>query len=170
MKLIPLILSLTLAVSLQARMVRVVSVDDARTVTVEHDGKRQRLQLAGVEIVDPRNAAQLLQWTIGSAWVMAEPHAAGGWLLYRSPDALFVNRELVTRGYARATAFGIEPESNLKVTYLGQVEAPFISLPRGTGSGTRPRSSAAPSSESPRSRSASRASTAPRSARKARKP
>ena len=170
MKLISLILSLTFAMSLQARMMRVVSVDDHRTVTVEHDGQRQRLQLAGVEIVDPRNAAQLLQWTIGSAWVLAEPHAAGGWLLYRSPDALFVNRELVMRGYARATAFGIEPESNLKITYLGQVEAPFIAPARGTRSDTRPRSTASPSSEPRRSPSASRASAAPRSNPKGRKP
>lgn len=170
MKLIPLILSLTFAVSLQARMMRVVSIDDHRTVTVEHDGQRQRIQLAGVEIVDPRNAAQLLRWTIGNSWVMAEAHASGGWLLYRSPDALFVNRELVIRGYARATAFGIEPESNLKVTYLGQVEAPLIAPAGGTRSDTRPRSTASPSPAPRRSPSAPRASAAPRSSRKARKP
>lgn len=170
MKLIPLILSLTFAFSLQARMVRVVSVDDHRTLTIEHDGRRERIELAGVEIVDARNAAQLLRWTIGTSWVLAEKHSGGGYLVYRSPDALFVNRELVMRGYARATAFGIEPESNLKVTYLGQVDPPFIAPARGTGSGTRPRSTAAPSPESPRPRSASRASAAPRSARRARKP
>ena len=145
MKRIPLILSLTLAVCAQARMVRVVSVDDARTLTVEHGGKREQIQLAGVEILDSQQAAQLLRWTVGSAWVLAEPHPGGGCLVYRSPDALFVNRELVVRGYARATAFGIEPESNLRVTYLGQVEAPVISPPRGTRTHTYPRSSTPPS-------------------------
>ena len=148
MKLIPLILSLTLAVSAQARMVRVVSVDDHRSLTIEHNGKREQIQLAGVEILDPRNAEQLLRWTIGSAWVMAEPHPGGGYLLFRSPDALFVNRELVVRGFARATTFGIEPESNLKVTYLGQVEVPVSFAPRGTDSDTRPRSTASPSRRS----------------------
>lgn len=140
MKRIPLILSLMLAVCAQARMVRVVSVDDARTLTVEHDGKREQIRLAGVEIVDPHQAAQLLRWTVGSAWVLAEPHPGGGCLVYRSPDALFVNRELVVRGYARATAFGIEPESNLRVTYLGQVEAPLISPLPGTRTDRYPRS------------------------------
>lgn len=132
-------------------MVRVVSVDDPRSVTVEAGGQRERIELAGVEILDPQNATRLLQWTIGSAWVMAEKHPGGGFLLYRSPDALFINRELVLRGYARATAFGIEPESNLKVTYLGQFD-PVIVLPRGTDSGTRPRSTASASPGTPRRR------------------
>jgi hypothetical protein len=133
------------AVCAHGGMVRVVSVDDARTLTVEHGGQRERIQLAGVEITDPRQAAELLRWTIGTSWVLAEKHAGGGFLVYRSPDALFVNRELVVRGYARATTFGIEPESNLKVTYLGQVDAPFIALPRETGSDTSRRSTASPS-------------------------
>lgn len=167
MKQIPLILSLTLAVCAQARMVRVVSVDDPRTLTVEHGGKREQIQLAGVEILHPHEAAQLLRWTVGSAWVLAEQHPGGGCLVYRSPDALFVNRELVMRGYARATAFGIEPESNLRVTYLGQVEAPVISPPSGTRTDRYPRSTTPPtrrksgtakaSPAAPRSRS--RAST-----------
>ncbi len=145
MKRIPLILSLMVAVCAHGGMVRVISVDDARTLTVEHGGKRERIQLAGIEITDARNAAELLRWTIGTSWVMAEQHASGGYLVYRSPDALFVNRELVVRNYARATAFGIEPESNLKVTYLGQLNPPVIALPRGTDSDTYPRSSARPS-------------------------
>lgn len=168
MKLIPLILSLTMAVCAQARMVRVVSVDDHQSLTIEHDGRRERIQLAGVEILDPQNAMQLLRWTIGTSWVLAEKHAGGGYLLFRSPDALFVNRELVVRGYARATTFGIEPESNLKVTYLGQVEVPFIAGPRGTDSDTRPRSKTSPSRRSP-SRSKAPASTAASAAPKRRK-
>jgi hypothetical protein len=166
MKLIPLILSLTMAVSAQARMVRVVSVEDPRSVTVEAGGRLERLELAGVEILDSQNAARLLQWTIGTAWVMAEQHPGGGFLLYRSPDALFVNRELVVRGYARATAFGIEPESNLKVTYLGQFD-PVTASARGTDSGTSRRSTAKPSPKTPRrsapasARSGSRRRTKP---------
>lgn len=141
---IPLILSLMVAVYAHGGMVRVVSVDDARTLTVEHGGRRERIQLAGVEITNQHHAAELLRWTIGTSWVLAEKHAGGGYLVYRSPDALFVNRELVVRNYARATTFGIEPESNLKVTYLGQLNPPLIALPPGTGSDTNRRSTARP--------------------------
>jgi hypothetical protein len=141
MKLISLILSLMAAVCAHAAMVRVVSVDDARTLTIDRGGARERIELAGVSIADEARAAELLVWTLQNAWVMVEPHAAGGHLVWRSPDALFVNRELVQRGYARATAFGIEAPSNLNVTYLGQLDPPLIERPRETGTGTNRRSS-----------------------------
>jgi hypothetical protein len=135
MKLITLILSLMVAVCAQAGMVRVVSVDGARTITIEQEGRREQIQLAGLQILDEPRATDLLRWTIGTSWVLVEKHPGGGHLVFRSPDALFVNRELVLRGYARATAFGIEAAPNLNVTYLGQLDPPFIA----------PRSATAPS-------------------------
>jgi len=150
MKLITLILSLMVAVCAQGGMVRVVSVDGARTITIEQDGRREQIQLAGLQILDEPRAADLLRWTIGTSWVLVEKHPGGGHLVFRSPDALFVNRELVLRGYARATAFGIEAAPNLNVTYLGQLDPPFIALPpRQTDSGTHSRST---TSRSPRAR------------------
>lgn len=137
-------------------MVRVVSVEDARTITIETDGRRERIELAGVAITDADRAADLLRWTIGSHWVLIEKHPAGGYLVFRSPDALFVNRELVMRGYARTTSFGIDPEPNLNVTYLGQYVPPVSSPsePR-TRSSTDRRSTGAPSRALPKSRRAS---------------
>ena len=160
-----------MSLSAHAAMVRVVSVDDARTLTIEADGRRERIQLAGVSIIDADRSRDLLRWTIGNAWVLAERHPGGGFLVWRSPDAMFVNRELVVRGYARATTFGIEPESNLNVTYLGVIDPPLRSpAARRSGSDSDRRSSAAPSPRAPqrsRGRSASAAAKSPGRPRKA---
>ena len=159
------LITLSISISTSAAMVRVVEVQDARTLLIERDGKRESLTLAGVAITDDANAAQLLRWTLRDAWVFTE-----NGLVYRSPDALFINRELVTRGYARATQHGIEPESHLIVTYLGEVNAPAPSALSGqpirTGSGTSRRSSAPrsprtrPSAHKPAAARARRGSTA----------
>jgi hypothetical protein len=153
MKRIHLILSMTFALCANAGMVRVVGVENGRTVTIERDGTRELIQLAGVAVVDEHRAAELLRWTIGTSWVLLERHADGDWLMWRSPDALFVNRELVLRGYARATALGIEPAPTLRVTYLGEVDPPLKDVsasPRGTGKRTDRRS---PAPQSPKSQS-----------------
>ena len=119
-----LILGIFLAIRVDAAMVRVVDVHDGRTLVIERNGARETVQLAGVTILDEARAKDLLRWNVVTKWVMIEAHAAGGYLVYRSPDALFVNRELVLRGYARATEHGIEPERNLVVTYLGVIDPP----------------------------------------------
>lgn len=163
MKLILLILSLTLGVCADGGMVRVVSVDGARTLTVEREGRRERIQLAGVEVLDEARAAELLRWTVGTSWVLVETHAGGGHLVWRSPDALFVNRELVLRGYARATAFDIAPASNLNVTYLGQFDPPLSAGPQRNGSDSDRRSTAKPSRKT--RKNSSRRTPSPRSRR-----
>ncbi len=166
MKLIPLILSLSL--SANAAMVRVVSIDDARSITIEHDGVREHIQLAGIEVTDARHAEELLRWTLAKSWVMVEKQPNGGHLVWRSPDALFVNRELVLRGYARATAFGIEPQPIVIVTYLGEVDPPLNApMARESRSGTDRRSPAPPSRKtrrSPRSASSKDRSAGPSTA------
>ena len=164
MKTTTLILSITFAVCANAGMVRVVAVEDGRTVTVERDGTRERIQLAGLTILDEHRATELLRWTIGSSWVLLEKHAGGGHLVWRSPDALFVNRELVLRGYARATVFGIEPAPSLRVTYLGEVDPPLKDVsasPRGTGKRTYRRSPAPPSPKTPSKRAPARGRSRP---------
>lgn len=142
-------------------MVRVVDVQDAHTLVVERNGARESLALAGITVTDDARAEELLRWTLRDAWVFTE-----NGLVYRSPDALFINRELVLRGYARATQHGIEPQSNLIVTYLGEVNpawtSPLSETARRTNSGTYPRSSAPPP---PRSRTATPKSGAARSSR-----
>jgi hypothetical protein len=141
-----IILSLLGSVCLRAEMVRVVGVENARTLVVDRNGTRERIQLAGVAIVDEARAVQLLRWTVGTSWVLLEAQPGGGHHVYRSPDALFVNRELVQRGYARATQHGIEAASNLIVTYLGEFDPPATTTtaPPQTRSDTSGRSSASP--------------------------
>lgn len=137
------LISLMFALRLDAAMVRVIGIHDARTIVVERNGSREAIRLAGIVVVDETRAADLLRWSVVSTWVLLEPHAGGGHLVFRSPDALFVNRELVLRGYARATDHGIEPERNLSVTYLGEVDPPMpppTATGRQTGSGTSRRS------------------------------
>lgn len=147
-RILVLVISLFIAWSAEAAMVRVASIDDARTITIERNGTRERLRLAGIEITDDAHARDLLQWTLDSRWVMVERTANGEYFVWRSPDALFINRELVLRGYARATLAAITPESTLSVTYLGTYDPPrSVTTARElrTGSGTRSRSSAQPS-------------------------
>jgi hypothetical protein len=126
------VLSFVISIQIEAAMVRVVEVQDGRTLVVELNGQRETIRLAGIDIVDEARASDLLQWTLGTSWILAERQAGGEHFVFRSPDALFVNRELVLRGFARATQYGIEPESNLRVTYLGDVEpgvAPIRAAP-----------------------------------------
>lgn len=145
-----------IAIRVDAAMVRVVDVQDGRTLVIERNGARETVRLAGLAIVDEARATDLLRWSVVSFWVMLEPHAGGGQLAYRSPDALFINRELVQRGYARATAQGIEPERNLVVTYLGTINPPLNPIASQTRTDTNRRS---PATRAPRTgRSAPRAS------------
>lgn len=150
MKLI-LTLSLCFAVSASAAMLRVTGIENGRTIVVDRNGTSERITLAGVAITDDLQARELLRWTLGSKWVLVESTPDGAFLVYRSPDALFVNRELVTRGYARATLDGIEPEYHLDVTYLGTINP----APRTTsGSARNSGSNSARPSKAPRSRPA----------------
>jgi hypothetical protein len=145
------------ALRAEGGMVRVVGVEDARTLLVERNGKPERLTLAGIIISDEASARTLLEWTLLSRWVSLEA-ASGGQLVYRSPDALFVNRELVVRGFARATLPEIEPISHVPVTYLGTLNLPtpkpaVRSAPAArTGTAPSPRRSASRSRRPGRAR------------------
>ena len=138
-------------------MVKVVAVADARTLIIESNGQQESIRLSGIAITDEMRAAELLRWTAGGAYVFLEKRADGGHFVWRSPDALFLNREVVLRGFARATQAGVEAESNLRVTYLGIVDPPGpqrVTAAAKTDSTARPRSTG---SKSQRSRSSRRA-------------
>ena len=109
-------------VRLDAAMVLVVAVEDGRTIVIDRNGVRETVRLAGVEISDDAKARELLRWTAVGTWVMVEPADNGECRVYRSPDALFLNRELVMRGYARPTAAGIAPELRAPARYLGEIQ------------------------------------------------
>ena len=145
-RIIFIIFILLIALRADAAMVRVIAIENGRTITIERNGTRSCVVLAGVAITDELRARELLRWTIGTSWVMIEP-SADGFLAYRSPDALFINRELVLRGCARATLPGIQPANQLDVTDLGQLDpegrpSKTAVKERGSGSGTSRRSRA----------------------------
>ena len=146
--------SLSLSLRLDAEMVRVIGVIDGQTLVVERRGAPAEVKLAGIALIDDRNAQELMQWTLVSTWVMLDEQPTGGFYVYRSPDALFVNRELVARGFARATLPTIEPHQHVVVTYLGTIRGLGVRTPsvRGTGSGTSSPVPAKPSRQ-PRRRS-----------------
>jgi hypothetical protein len=132
-------ISLSICISANAAMLRVVGVQDGRTIVIERSGKQETVVVGGVEITDEDRAVDLLKWTLDSAWVMLERTPAGDILIWRTPDALFINRELVRRGYARATVREVAPEIRLNITYLGQVDPPGLRS-RITGQESRTRS------------------------------
>ena len=131
-----LLVSLCFAVSVNAAMVRVIDVENGRTLVVERNGSEERVVLAGVAITSELEAREMLRWNVAGKWVMVEQAADGAFLVYRSPDALFVNRELVLRGWARATLPGIEPETHVDVTYLGTINPGRASAGSGSRSGS----------------------------------
>lgn len=148
-----IIISLMISVcATAAPLARVQSIRDGRTLVL-HGGAEVRL--SGVEITNEVAAQDLLRWTIGTSWILVERNDDGSARVYRSPDALFVNRELVLRGYARATEPGIEPEERIQATYLGLVNpgprgpsSAAVSAPaKQTRSG---RSGRSPASRAPR--------------------
>jgi endonuclease YncB( thermonuclease family) len=109
---------LCLAAEVRAAMVRVIEVKDGRTLVVEHKGEVETIRLSGVQITDEVQARALLNWTLSNSWVMIEAQG-DAYDVYRSPDALYINRELVLRGYARATRANVGPPAPVIVTYLG---------------------------------------------------
>ena len=151
------LITLFAPICLEAAMVRVVGVADGQTLVIDRAGVSVNIKLAGITVTDHEGARSLLRWTVGStagsSWVMLEEQPGGGHFVYRSPDALFINRELVARGFARATLQAIEPETHVVVTYLGTLIAPDIArrpparnpTVSGTGSARSSRSPARPS-------------------------
>jgi hypothetical protein len=158
------------ALRADAAMVRVVEVVDGRTVVVERGAARETVRLAGLEVTDEIRARDLLRWTAVGAWVMLEPAEGGAFLVYRSPDAMFLNRELVMRGFARSTIAGLEPDLRPPSRYLGELNLPpkekaqrERATPRSDrkGSGTSRRSTTSPSRRAPARSNRGRSSTGP---------
>ncbi|HYO78004.1 MAG TPA: hypothetical protein VE010_16210 [Thermoanaerobaculia bacterium] len=153
------------ALRAEAAMVRVAAVENGRTLIVERNGARERVTLAGVAVTDEAGARALLEWSAVSKWIMLE-EASGGALAYRSPDALFLNRELVLRGFARATLPQIEPHSHVAVTFLGTLNLPDPAPRAASAPRSRARSEpAAKSGSGSRRRSTTSRSARPRGRR-----
>lgn len=174
-----------------AAMVRVIRVVDGATLVVDDAGSQRTLRLAGVEIppgYSPHStsyqqlASDALTRAVSGRWVLVEEDAAGGAYLYRSPDAWFVNREMIRGGFellartpcsrsaelldaerfARAQGSGYWSPSGAgealstsgHMTYLG-ISDPAPSK-RPSANAAVPRTGAAKASRSPRSPSRAR--------------
>jgi hypothetical protein len=145
------------ALSAQAApMVRVVGVKGPSTIVVLRDNVESEVALTGIEITDPQNAAAFLRWSLASSWVMIENGQ-----VYRSPDAMLINAELVKKGFARSTA-GIDNVRN--GVYLGELDLGprDKTASRAPAKAPAPRAKAARPSPLPRFVIRSRTTRAPR--------
>jgi hypothetical protein len=98
-----------------APMVRVVDVKDARTLIVNQGGVRTEVRLGDVIIPPGEDAAaiEFLRAKVVDHYVMLENGAHGDVYVYRSPDALFINGELLRRAYlTQGTKMTIVGESS----------------------------------------------------------
>jgi hypothetical protein len=99
------------SLSASAAMSRVVAVTDSRTIVVEVDGVRSPVALSGVAVAasEETAAVDFLRRIVTGAWVLVENGD-----IYRSPDGLYVNGEMIRRAW-RAS-------SNMR--YLGEWDPP----------------------------------------------
>lgn len=119
-------------------MLRVVAVSGPSTIVVARDGALADVRLTGIEIVDPTHAKAYLEWTLQSSWVLVEDGR-----VYRSPDALCINDDMVRKGFARSTTGAVVTTHT--ATYLGE-----LSPERVTKSGERRAKTATQSRRRPR--------------------
>ncbi len=138
-------------------MYRVVRVSGPSTIVVIRDNVQTEVALAGIEIIDPHNAMAFLSWTVGSSWVMIENGQ-----VYRSPDAMLINAELVKKGFARPTA-ALAPASHTNAVYLGELNlGPRPATTRAPAKAPAPRARAVTRLPIPRRALRSRAARAQR--------
>ena len=155
------------ALRLEGAMVKVVEIVNGQTIAIARNGVRETVILAGVEVIDDARARELLRWTAGDAWVMLEHTGKGEYLVYRSPDALFLNRELVLRGFAHATLPATAPELRAPSRYLGQIQPALSERSESNGPKAKPKVNA----KTPRQKSSGSGPRSPKSrTRRARSP
>jgi len=98
-----------------AQMVRVIDVKDARTLIVDQRGVRTEIRLGDVIIPPGEEAAavEFLRTKVVEHYVMVENGLHGDAYVYRSPDALFINGELLRLAYlTQGTKMTIVGESS----------------------------------------------------------
>lgn len=118
-------------------MARFVRVTDSRTIVVEHNGgSTEVVHLANVDVPaeDEMAAREFIEDKLNGTFVYVENGK-----VYRSPDALFINREL---------AYGAYSAPSLKMRVFGEVNpgpraqaAPRAAPVRGPMQVPRPRTS-----------------------------
>jgi hypothetical protein len=127
-------------------MFRVIAVRDSRTIVVAgFDGVQRLVVLRGVDIPRELEAEAFahLRRIVERSWVLVESNGD----VYRSPDVLFVNGEMIRRAWRTATDMTYHGELD-----LGPREPAVVKpVPRGkTASPSKsPRSGRAPSGRAP---------------------
>jgi hypothetical protein len=111
---ISLAISLFVFPAFGAGMAHIASVIDSHTIAIEQEGQRTNITLVGVVVppTDEAAAVDFLRRTTASGWVLVERDAAhpGEAWLYRSPDGLFINGEMIRAAYR---------DGGTRMTYLG---------------------------------------------------
>lgn len=95
------LLALTLALSF-----RVTAIVDGRTLAVQSSQQSMTVRLAGIEAPDPAATAMLHRLTENRSIDIEELSGADGQLtgyVYRRPDGLFINVEMIHAGFATAS-------------------------------------------------------------------
>lgn len=108
------ILILSASGLLASPMLRVIGVKDAKTLIVDRAGVAAEVKLGDVVIPPGEETAaiEFLRSRVVEHYIMVESNARGEAYVYRSPDALFINGELLRRAYLnRGTAMVIVGES-----------------------------------------------------------
>jgi hypothetical protein len=134
--------------ALAGGMVRIVSVVDSNTVTVDELGARSTVVLAGVSVPpsEEAEAAEHLRRTVASGWAMIErdPRDARKAWLYRSPDALSINGEMIR---------GAWHHPGTPMLYLGEADpGPRAQTTASAHSSPAPRTKAKKAAKPPRPR------------------
>jgi hypothetical protein len=122
-------------VPINAGMVRVARVIDSRTIVLD-GGATVRLHGVDIPPADEAIAAAYLRSILGNSWVLVEY----GGDVYRSPDALYVNGQMIMHAY----------RGSAHMTYLGE------SMPGPKAHAPAPRATA-PSRNAPPRRAPHRA-------------
>jgi hypothetical protein len=111
-------------------MVRVARVIDSRTIVLD-GGATVTLRGVDIPAADEAIAADYLRSILGNNWVLVE----NGGDVYRSPDALYVNGQLLIHAYRGAA----------RMTYLGEsMPAPRAHAPAPAPRATAPLRNAPP--------------------------
>jgi hypothetical protein len=112
---ISLCVALSVVPTCGAGMARVVEIIDSHTVLTDEQGARSSVHLSGVIVpqADESVAAGFLRRITASGWVLIERDASrpGEAFLFRSPDGLSINGEMIRAAY-------LQPGT--RMIYLGE--------------------------------------------------
>jgi hypothetical protein len=98
-------------------MSRVIAVRDSRTLVVQTNGRQSVITLKDVNIAPAEEAiaVEYLRRLIANAWVLTDNGD-----VYRSPDTLYVNGEMIRRAWHTAPGMRYLGQLDLGVRTKGQ--------------------------------------------------